>query len=165
MISQGVAMVGRGFRETLKSILLTFDAIMTFISLIMGMTLISPGDFKVLLRYQSTSNLFKLYCVVTVCKNLSVIKFLRRIRELRIVLDVLYKSTLFLIDLIGMMGIIMLLFSAVGISMFGGVINSAGISKFEEIVGEELDGGFEYYNFNDYLNALLCLWTVILCGW
>jgi hypothetical protein len=131
MISQGIAIVGRGFRETLKSILLTFDGIMTLISLIMGMILVSHSDFKILLRYQSTSNLFKLYCVVTVCKNLSVIKFLRRIRELRIVLDVLYKSTLFLIDLIGMMVIIMLLFSALGISMFGGVINSTATGKFE----------------------------------
>ena len=59
--------------------------------------------------------MFKIYCVVTVCKNLSVVKFLRRIRELRIVLDVLYKSAKFLMDLIGMMGIILLLFSAIGI--------------------------------------------------
>lgn len=165
MISQGIGIVGRGFRNTLKNILLTFDIIMTLISLILGMVLISHSDFKVLLSYSSTSDIFKIYCVVTVCKNLSVIKFLRRIRELRIVLDVLYKSTLFLMDLIGMLGIIMLLFSAMGISIFGGVINSTAISKFEELVGEELDNGMEFYNFNDYLNALLCLWSVILCGW
>lgn len=109
--------------------------------------------------------MFKIYCVVTVCKNLSVVKFLRRIRELRIVLDVLYKSAKFLMDLIGMMGIILLLFSAIGISIFGGVVSSKTIPNFQEITGDKFSQGMEYYNFNDYLNSLLCLWSVILCGW
>lgn len=165
LISQGVGIIGRGFTETFKNLLIAFDLVMTLASFLLGMILISQDDFKILLRYQFTSNLFKIYCVITVCKNLSVIKFLRRIRELRIVLDVLYKSTLFLMDLIGMMGIIMLLFSAVGISIFGGVVSSKTIPFFEEITGEPFDDGLEYYNFNDYLNSLLCLWSIILCGW
>lgn len=122
-------------------------------------------DFDLLLKFSFTSIIFKLYCVVTVCKNLSVIKFLRIFRELRIVLDVLYRSALFLMDLIGMMGIILLLFSSVGISLFGGVVNSSNVPHFEEITGEPFDGGLEYYNFNDYMNSILCLYSIILCGW
>jgi len=131
LISQGVGIIGRGFKETFKDYLMTFDLFMTLAAFLLGMVLVSQNDFTMLLGYNFTSSVFKIYCVITVCKNLSVIKFLRRIRELRIVLDVLYKSTIFLMDLIGMMGIIMLLFASIGISMFGGVVNSSNIPNFE----------------------------------
>jgi hypothetical protein len=144
---------------------MTFDLVMTMTSFILGTILVSLNDFSSLLRYSFTSSLFKFYCVITVCKNLSVIKFLRRIRELRIVLDVLYKSTIFLMDLIGMMGIIVLFFAAIGIEMFGGVVNSSNIPNFEQIVEDPLEEGMEYYNFNDYLNAILTLWCIMLTGW
>lgn len=68
-------------------------------------------------------------------------------------------------DLIGMMAIIMLFFSSIGISIFGGVVNSSNIPSFEEITGEPFDGGLEYFNFNDYMNSFICLYSVLLAGW
>ena len=69
-------------------------------------------------------------------------------------------------DLIGMMGIIFLLFSSVGISVFGGYVNSKSVSEFGKLTqGDSLDDGLEYYNFNDYMNAFLALYTIILAGW
>ena len=129
------------------------------------MLLISNSNISTFMNYSFKDYLFKNFCLFTVMKNLSVVRFLRKFRQPRIVLDVMYRSAIFLLDLIGMLAIIMLFFSSVGISIFGGVVNSQVIPHFEEITGEPFDNGLEYFNFNDYMNAFICLYSVILAGW
>lgn len=167
MMEQSIGIVVRGFRRTFKEFLLTLDICVTLIALLIGLIFVSFDSLPLLLSYNQTSNLFKIYALATICKTLSVIMFLRVIREIRIVLDVLINSAIFLLDVIGMMGIVMLLFSSVGITMFGGVMNSKAIASYETIMGagEGFDKGLEYLNFNDYFNALMTLFSVILAGW
>ncbi len=167
MMEQSIGIVVRGFRRTFKEFLFTFDICITLIALLIGMIFISFDSLPLLLSYKRTSDLFKIYALATICKTLSVVMFLRVIREIRIVLDVLINSAIFLLDVIGMMGIVMLLFSSVGITMFGGVMNSKAIENYENIMGkgEGFDKGLEFLNFNDYFNALMTLFSVILAGW
>lgn len=129
------------------------------------MIFISFADFDLLLNYPRTSFYFKVYALSTIGKTISIIIFLRVIREIRIVLDVLINSAIFLIDVIGMMGIVMLLFSSVGMTIFGGVINSKSLATYEAIVGNGYDEGLQFLNFNDYMNSLNALLAIILSGW
>lgn len=167
LMEQSVGIVVRGFRQTFKSLLLTFEVSITLIALVIGLLFVSFGSLDLLLAYDKTSSLFKLFALATIGKTISVIMFLRIIREIRIVLDVLVNSAIFLIDVIGMMGIVMLLFSSVGITLFGGVMNSQALVYWKEIIGpdDNYDEGIQYLNFNDYFNSLLILLTVILSGW
>lgn len=167
LLEQSVGIVVRGFRQTFKSLLLTFEVVITLIALIIGLMFISFEKIELLLAYDKTSSLFKLFALATIGKTISVIMFLRIIREIRIVLDVLVNSAIFLIDVIGMMGIVMLLFSSVGITLFGGVMNSEALLGWKKIIGpdDNYDEGIQYLNFNDYFNSLLILLTVILSGW
>ena len=166
MMEQSVGIVVRGFRKTFKSLLLTFDITITLIALLIGMIFISFDSLELLLSYRRTSDLFKLFALATIGKTISVIMFLRVIREIKIVLDVLVNSAVFLTDVIGMLGIVMLLFSSVGITIFGGGMNSKSLSTYPSVMdGDKPDGGAEFLNFNDYLNAFVTLFTVILSGW
>lgn len=165
LLNQGFFITIRTMHKVLNDPIVVVDVICTIVSFILGMVLCSVNDFQLLLSYEFTSVLFKAYCLFTIAKIISVIKFLRRIREMKLILDVMVKSSLFLLDLFGMMGIVMLLFSSIGISLFGGVINSSNIPNFEDITGEPFDDGLEFFNFNDYMNALVCLYSIILAGW
>lgn len=165
MMEQSVGIVVRGFSKTFKSILLTFEIVITLIALLIGMIFVSFDNLELLLSYEKTSLLFKIFALATIGKTISVIMFLRIIREIRIVLDVLVNSAIFLTDVIGMLGIVMLLFSSVGITIFGGVLNSKSLATFEGIMGDKPSGGSEYLNFNDYLNSFTTLFTAILSGW
>ena len=165
LIGQGMIIVIKTFSQSVYDPIVIVDLISTTLSFILGLILCSVNNFNLLMKYNFTSLIFKIYCLSTIAKFLAVVTFFRRIREMKVILDVMVKSALFLIDLIGMMGIVMLLFSSIGISMFGGVINSSNIPHFEEITGEPFDGGLEFFNFNDYVNALICLYSIILAGW
>jgi Ion transport protein len=166
LMEQSVGIVVRGFRQTFKSLLLTFEIVITLVALIIGLMFISFKSLDLLLAYDKTSSLFKLFALATIGKTISVIMFLRIIREIRIVLDVLINSAIFLIDVIGMMGIVMLLFSSVGITMFGGVMNSKALAGWKAIItDDDFDEGSQYLNFNDYFNSLLMLLTIIFSGW
>lgn len=165
LMEQSINIVVRGFRKTFQSLLLTFDISITLLALIIGMIFVSFNDLDLLLAYEYTSMLFKVYALATIGKTITVIIFLRVIREIRIVLDVLINSAKFLIDVIGMMGIVVLLFSSAGITIFGGVMNSKVWATYETVIGEKPDDGFQYINFNDYLNAVTVLWVVLLSGW
>lgn len=165
LMEQSINIVVRGFRKTFQNTLLTFDLIVTLIALIIGMVFVSFNTLELLLAYDYTSPMFKVYALATISKTITVIMFLRVIREIRIVLDVLINSAKFLIDVIGMMGIVVLLFSSAGITIFGGVMNSKVWPTYEKVLGEEPDDGFQYINFNDYLNAVTVLWIVLLAGW
>lgn len=165
LMEQAINIVVRGFRKTFQSALLTFDIIVTLIALIIGMIFVSFNTVDLLLAYEYTSLMFKVYALATISKTITVIMFLRVIREIRIVLDVLINSAKFLIDVIGMLGIVVLLFSSAGITIFGGVMNSKVWVTYESIIGERADDGFQYINFNDYLNAVTVLWVVLLAGW
>lgn len=163
LIEQSIGVVVRGFKKTFNSLLLTFEMGITLLALIIGLIFVSFSTIELLLQYKRTSSLFKIYALATICKTISVIMFLRIIREIRIVIDVLINSALFLIDVIGMMGIVMMLFSSVGLTLFGGIINSKSVEGFEDYFPQ--DDGQEYLNFNDYLNALTLLFVIILSGW
>lgn len=162
---QCIGIMVNGFRSLLMNKMLILDICLTSISFFIGVTFLSMSDFKDLETISEHKAIFKFFCVTTVMKNLSVVKFMRKFKVPRIVLDVMYRSALFLIDLIGMLGIIMLFFSSIGITIFGGYVNNKGVPRFEEITGEPFDDGLEYFNFNDYLNSFMCLYSVILAGW
>lgn len=166
MIDQALSLIIRGWRKTFQSLVLTFDLIDTLVALLIGMLFLSFTDFSFLLNYQYTSSMFKVYALATICKTLSVIMFLRLKREIRIVLDVLINSAIFLIDVIGMIGIVMMLFSSVGISMFGGIVNTKSLSTWKSIMADDnYNEGIQYMNFNDYGNSLILLFTVMMAGW
>lgn len=165
LLEQSIGIIVRGFRKTFKSLLPTFEIVITLLAFVIGMIFVSFNDLPLLLSYSYTSSLFKLYALATIGKTISVIMFLRVIREIRIVLDVLINSAKFLIDVIGMLGIVALLFSSAGITIFGGVMNSKVWPTYQSVIGEESQDGFQYINFNDYLNAMTALWVVLLSGW
>ena len=165
LLEQSIGIIVKGFRKTFQTLLPTFEIIITLIAFIIGMMFVSFNELDLLLSYEYTSSLFKIYALATIGKTISVIMFLRVIREIRIVLDVLINSAKFLIDVIGMMGIVVLLFSSAGITIFGGAQNSKVWPTFESIVKDEPQEGMQYINFNDYLNAITLLWVVLLSGW
>jgi hypothetical protein len=166
MVDQFICLIIRGWRKTFESLALTFDLADTLVALLFGMIFLSFTDFTLLLNYQYTSSMFKFYALATICKVLSVIMFFRLKKEIKIVLDVMLNSAIFLIDVIGMIGIVMLLFSSVGITLFGGVLNSQSLGTFKSVLpDDEYNEGIQYLNFNDYGNALVLLFTVMMSGW
>ena len=58
-------------------------------------------------------------------------------------------------DLINMYLVVILLYAALGMTMFGGIINSSFPDKFEEVMDAELDAEAVMYHFNDLPNAIL----------
>ena len=165
LIDQGFNLMSVGLEGVLKDMIQTIDIIDSVLIFTLGLVMNSITDKRVFIEMHGSTEMAKFYCILTIFKILRVISFLRVIKEVKIILDVLVKSTLFLLDLIGMLFILMLIFSSIGINLFGGVVNSKNIEKFEKMRGEELDDGLQYMNFNDYMNSFMTLYAVILAGW
>jgi len=60
-------------------------------------------------------------------------------------------------DLINMYIIVILFYATLGLTMFGGVINTGFPAQFESIAGEELDAAEVRLNFNDISNSIVYL--------
>ena len=127
LIDQGLNLIAVGMEGIFKDFVQSIDILDSILIFNIGLFIISITDSNVFMGMVFSVNITKLYCVLTILKVMRVISFLRVIKEVRIILDVLVKSTLFLLDLIGMMFIIMLIFSSIGINLFGGIINSENI--------------------------------------
>lgn len=65
-----------------------------------------------------------------------------------------------ILDLISIYLIVVLFYATLGLTMFGGVINTGFPSKYETVVGEELDMAEINLSFNDLTNSMVYLVTM-----
>lgn len=110
-------------------------------------------------------NYLKYLCVLFVLKSARFLRLFRYNAQIAMVTKVIFDSFAFLTDILGIIVIFFFLFGSLGMSMFGGNVNSSTPAAFEEIYGDEPDELLMMMNFNDYYYAILTLFTVMMGGW
>ena len=86
-------------------------------------------------------------------------------KEINTIVMGTYKSLPFIGDILAAIGVFFLIFGTIGISIYGGNINSGSPEKFEKIYGGELDETLMLFNFNDYYHAFLTMFMIMQTGW
>jgi len=56
--------------------------------------------------------------------------------------------------------IFFIIYATIGISVFGGNVNSGSPEMHEKIYGDELDENMMLFNFNDYYHSFLTLFMI-----
>jgi hypothetical protein len=110
-------------------------------------------------------SMFKYLCSLFVVKSIRFLKLFGYNKQIAVVTKVIFDSFAFVKDILGIIVIFFFLFGAVGMSMFGGNVNSDTPKLFEEVYGDEPDDVLLGMNFNDYYYAIVTLYTVMLGGW
>jgi len=54
------------------------------------------------------------------------------------------------------------IFSLLGMSVFGGSINSSTRAQYLKMVGSELNENYEYLNWNDLVNSFAFVYTIVI---
>ncbi len=85
--------------------------------------------------------------------------------QIRVVVECVFKVMAFITDILFVILIFFLIFATMGISFYGGNVNSGSQELYEEIYGEELDEKIMIFNFNDYYHSMLTLFIVMMTGW
>lgn len=85
--------------------------------------------------------------------------------QIRAVFGGFIKSLPFLTDILLVIGVIFLLFGTLGISIYGGNINSGSPEQYQETYGDEMDENLMLFNFNDYYHSFLTLFMIMQIGW
>jgi len=80
-------------------------------------------------------------------------------------LSVMVKAARLCSALFQMLFIVMLVFSSVGMALFGGNVTSATPAAYKKITGGDWNSGMDYLNFNDYFTSMYCLYVIFTGGW
>jgi len=111
---------------------------------------------------------YNLYICWGLCCFLKFIK-LNIIMMNFIVYKVLVKTCLdvlpVMIDVCKLYFIMLFFYGAIGHYVFGGMINTEFLEKYEEITGDEFDEGELIFNFNDFFNSFLFFLNVNFSGY
>lgn len=86
-------------------------------------------------------------------------------KEIKLVFEVALKSFGFIADILLIMIIIFFIFATIGISLFGGGVNTGSFKEFEKKYDEELSAETAHLNFNDYYHSFYTLSIVMLDSW
>ena len=113
----------------------------------------------------SNRQTFKWMCTLLVIKSIRFLKLFGYNKQIAVVTKVIFDSFAFVKDILGIIVIFFFLFSAIGMAMFGGNVNSDTPKNFEEMYGDEPDMGLLMMCFNDYYLSIFTLFTVMLGGW
>ena len=145
---------------------LIVDIILSLFIMGLGMQCLSISD-KVFYTNLMTENrhYFKWLCSIFVMKSIRFLKLFGYNKQIAVVTKVIFDSFAFLKDILGIIMIFFFLFGCIGMSMFGGNVNSATPDLFNEVYGDEPDMGLLVCNFNDYFYSIMTLFTVMLGGW
>lgn len=82
----------------------------------------------------------------------------------KILIKVCLDITPVMTDILKIYFIILFLYGAAGLFMFGGLMNTSYIEKYEELTGEEIDEETLIFNFNDILNSFIFFFNANLAG-
>ena len=124
-----------------------------------------PEEFYYSQLMSKNRGYLKWLCVLFVIKSARFLRLFRFNKQISMVTKVIFDSFAFLTDILGIIVIFFFLFGSLGMSMFGGNVNSATPAQFEAIYGDEPDELLMMMNFNDYYYSILTLFTVMMGGW
>lgn len=82
-------------------------------------------------------------------------------KEINTIVMGTYRSLPFIVDILTAIGIFFLIFGTIGISVYGGNINSGSPAVYERTYGDELDETTMMFNFNDYYHAFLTMFMIM----
>lgn len=85
--------------------------------------------------------------------------------EIKLIFDVFRNSFGFIADIVLIIIMLFFIFGTIGISLFGGGVNTGSFKTFEEKYGDELSPHAVHFNFNDYYHAFYTLSTIMLSDW
>lgn len=112
---------------------------------------------------QTHYNFFLLYSFICFAKiNRIFNTVLQELPQIKAVFGVMRNLKPFLKDMIGMIICMFLLYGQIGVQYYGGMINSSTPEKFKEILGENLPVDYHKINFNDFPNAMVSLYNLLL---
>ena len=112
------------------------------------------GNFYVYMAWNFFSYL-KFIRINDLLMNMIVYKIL-----IKVCLDIIPVMT----DILKIYFIILFLFGATGLFLFGGLMNTEYIDKYEEITGDGIDEDSLIFNFNDILNSFIFFFNTNLAG-
>lgn len=121
------------------------------------------------LYYQSLEadhpNFKKMIGLLFISKAFRFYKLFMYIPQIRVVVEVAFKSFAFITDIFGIILIFFFIFATIGIAVFGGGMSTESFVRFEEKYGDELDDQVTIMNFNDYPQAMITLFIIMLSDW
>ena len=81
--------------------------------------------------------------------------------QIKAVFNGFFKALEFLADILLVIGVIFLLFGTLGISLYGGNINSGSPEQYSEIYGDDMDESLMLFSFNDYYHSILTMFMIM----
>lgn len=128
------------------------------------------NNFINAVTFDGMAILIKTYSMVVLIKLLSaLLTYLRKISIIDILVSVIAKSLKLCASLFQMLIIVMLLFSSIGMCLFGGNINTNTpaemVTKLGINAGDAPDPNSLILNFNDYYCSMYSLYIIFNCGW
>ena len=82
--------------------------------------------------------------------------------QISAVLNAISNMRPILFAMVSMITVVFLFFAQLGIHLFGGKINSTTPFRYAEVSGGSIGGNYEIMNFNDFPNALMMLWALLV---
>ena len=108
------------------------------------------------------SELYYVWAICSMCSAISIIYHLKKETILGSLVDIVFHSIRQTYTFIFVILIEYLIFALIGISLFGGCINSQTSFIYSERVGDSLNSNYEYLNWNDFLNSLVFLFALTM---
>lgn len=112
------------------------------------------GNFYVYMAWNFFSYL-KFIRINDILMNMMVYKIL-----IKVCLDIIPVMT----DILKIYFIILFLYGAAGLFMFGGLMNTSYIDKYEELTGDGIEEDALIFNFNDITNSFIFFFNTNLAG-
>lgn len=121
------------------------------------------GDYRI---FDQFASLFTIGIMFICLKILAVfLTFGKRMKIIKVLLQVMSKAFVLCKSLYQMLFILLLLFSSIGMYLFGGNITSKTPEEYNKVTGGSVSAGADLYNFNDYWCSILCCLAMIFGGW
>lgn len=109
--------------------------------------------------------LFLVWATFCFLKFIKIHVIMMGLVDYRIIIKTCFDVFPIVFDLFKIYTLVMILYATAGLFLFGGVMNTEFLDKFEEITGDELDEGTLLFNFNDMVNSLLFFFNMNMSGY
>jgi hypothetical protein len=105
-------------------------------------------------------NIYAFCCIIRIARVFSEV--LLGWTQIRAVMNSVLSMRPILVGLVNMLIVVFVMFGQVGIHLFGGKINSHTPQEYAQVSGGTLPGSYERLNFNDFPNAMMMLWALLV---
>ena len=121
--------------------------------------LVESSDYYIdFLNYNSEYR--RMFGVIVVCKSFRFFDLVLLNKDINAYCDGVLKCCKYVLDLLFVIFIFFMIYSIIGITFYGGNINSGSPDLYMKIYDEELDENMMLFNFNDFYHSFLTLFMI-----